>query len=268
MDGPNSFGVHIVKPFQLCVYSTYFPQFFWFWQEIVFGVTYVLSVQYSCAVVSVFSCGRKANLVQIFLSNPIFFSYIGINFLLLCISFLLFMDLQPYSHDCFSNISRTLFDFRDNTHWVSLFQRNNSQIFRTGVSCFSVTLFYLTLLAILEKQLTNIPDRCFLFLYNTLLLYSLSPSSQTERQTESQIHWLRVGWRNLFSSCAILSVFCFGMKQVLVLHTPYVLRVPYSCGVVYWFFWFWQEIVFVVTYVLSVQYSCAVVSVFLLWPES
>jgi hypothetical protein len=25
--------------------------FFWFWQEIDFGVTYVLSVQYSCAVV-------------------------------------------------------------------------------------------------------------------------------------------------------------------------------------------------------------------------
>ncbi len=28
--------------------------FFWFWREIVFGVTYVLSVQCSCAVVSVF----------------------------------------------------------------------------------------------------------------------------------------------------------------------------------------------------------------------
>ncbi len=28
--------------------------FFWFWQEIVFSATYVLSVQYSCAVVSVF----------------------------------------------------------------------------------------------------------------------------------------------------------------------------------------------------------------------
>ena len=27
---------------------------FWFWREIVFGVAYVLSVQYSCAVVSVF----------------------------------------------------------------------------------------------------------------------------------------------------------------------------------------------------------------------
>jgi hypothetical protein len=28
--------------------------FFWFWWEIVFGVMYVLSVQYSCALVSVF----------------------------------------------------------------------------------------------------------------------------------------------------------------------------------------------------------------------
>ena len=48
----------------------------------------------------------------------------------------------------------------------------------------------------------------------------------------------------------------------MVLHTPYVLRVPYSCGVVLVF------LVLVgnsygVTYVLSVQYSCAVVSVFL-----
>ncbi len=46
---------------------------------IVFGVTYVLSVQYSCAVVSVFCCGGKANLVGIFFLNlRIFFSYIGI----------------------------------------------------------------------------------------------------------------------------------------------------------------------------------------------
>jgi hypothetical protein len=32
---------------------------FWFWWEIVFGFAYVLSVQYSCAVVSVFGCGGK-----------------------------------------------------------------------------------------------------------------------------------------------------------------------------------------------------------------
>ncbi len=54
--------------------------------------------------------------------------------------------------------------------------------------------------------------------------------------------------------------------MVVVLHTPYVLRVPYSCGVVLVFL-FWRGIVFG-TYVLSVQYSCAVVSVFLLWRES
>ncbi len=43
------------------------------------------------------------------------------NFLLLCISLLLCMDLQSYSHDCFSKISRTLFDFLNNTYRISLF---------------------------------------------------------------------------------------------------------------------------------------------------
>ncbi len=46
----------------------------------MFGVTYVLSVQYSCAVVSVFCCGGNVNFVQI-----------------------------PYSHDRFSEILRTFF---------------------------------------------------------------------------------------------------------------------------------------------------------------
>ncbi len=121
-----------------------------------------------------FCCGGKANLVQIFLLNPrIFFS-----FLLLC------MDLQPYSHNYFSKILRTLFDFLNNTYWV----------------------FF-----ILEKQLANIPDRGFLFLHNTLLLYSLSPYSQTESQTETQIRLLRVGWRNLFFQL------CCTLCQFLVL---------------------------------------------------
>ncbi len=57
---------------------------------------------------------------------------------------------------------------------------------------------YLLGFFILEKQLANIPDRGFLFLRNTLLLYPLSPYSRTERQTEKQIHSLRVGWRNFF----------------------------------------------------------------------
>ncbi len=46
--------------------------FFWFWWEIVFGVTYVLSVQYSCAVCHFFCCVRKVDFVQIFLFNPNF----------------------------------------------------------------------------------------------------------------------------------------------------------------------------------------------------
>ncbi len=67
-------------------------------------------------------------------------------------SFLLCMDLQPYSHNCLSKILRTLFDFLNNTYWVSFFQRNNLLIFWTGVSCFSVTLFYSTLLALTHRQ--------------------------------------------------------------------------------------------------------------------
>ncbi len=68
-----------------------------------------------------------------------------------------------------------------------------------------------------------------------------------------------------FQLCCCVS-YLFWREMVLVLHTPYVLRVPYSCGVVLVFL-IWWEIVFG-TYVLSVQYSCDIVSVFLLWQES
>jgi hypothetical protein len=46
----------------------------------------------------------------------------------------------------------------------------------------------------------------------------------TDGQTDSPIHSLRVGWRNFFYSCAVVSVFGSGGE--------YVLRVQYSCGVV------------------------------------
>ncbi len=148
-------------------------------------------------------------------------------------SFLLCMDLQSFSHDCFSKILRTLFDFLNNTYWVSIFQRNNSLIFRTGVSCFSVRLFYFTLFCCGRKA--NLVR--FTLFYSTLLTLTDGQTDrhtdrQTDRQTEEQIHSLRVGWRNLFSSCAVVSVLCSGGKQVLVLRTTYVHRVPYSCGVV------------------------------------
>ncbi len=75
------------------------------------------------------------------------------------------MDLQPYSHDRFSKISRTLFDFRQNTYGASLF---------------------------LEKQLANILDRGVLFLGNTLFFYSLSPYRWTASQTENE--YTRFAW--------------------------------------------------------------------------
>ncbi len=166
-------------------------------------------------------------------------------------SFLLCMDLQPYSHYCFSKISRTLFDFLNNTYMVSLFQRNSSLIFRTGVSCFSVTLFFSTLFCCGGKA--NLVQ--FTLFYSTLL-------TLTDRQND--------GRRNKYT--------CFAWAGGTFF--PVVLLCCVS-------FWFWRkmrklplhyflvdcfgierEIVFGVTYVLSVQYSCAVVSVFLFWQES
>ncbi len=42
----------------------------------MFGVTYILRVQYSCAVVSFFGCGGKVNFVGIFLFNPNFLLFL------------------------------------------------------------------------------------------------------------------------------------------------------------------------------------------------
>ena len=131
-----------------------------------------------------FCCGRKANLVQIYLLNP--------NFLLVHrnkVSATVYLFLALYGSTIIQ--SRLFLKNIDNFVW---FPKQNLLGF-----------------FILEKQLANILDRGFLFLRNTLSLYSLSPYSQTESQTESQIHSLRVGWRNLFSSCAVVSVFgCSG----------------------------------------------------------
>ncbi len=76
----------------------------------------------------------------------------------------------------------------------------------------------------------HIPDN---FLVNTLLLYSRSPYSQTERQTETQIHSLCLDWRNFFPVVLLCQVFVLaGNRCRFYIHTTYVLRVLYSCGVV------------------------------------
>ncbi len=109
------------------------------------------------------------------------------------------MDLQPYSHYCFSKISRTLFDFLNNTYWVSLFLRNNLLIFRTGVFCFSVTLFYFTLFCSGGKA--NLV--WFTLFYSTLL-------TLMDRMTDGETNTLALrGLEEHFSSCAVVSVFLF-----------------------------------------------------------
>ncbi len=81
------------------------------------------------------------------------------------------------------------------------------------------------------------------------------------------IHSLRVGWRNIFSSCAVVSDYWFlAGNRFWCYLIRYLEYNTYSCGSVC-VFWFWREIVFGVTYVLSVQYTCAGVSVFWLWWE-
>ena len=132
-----------------------------------------------------FCCGWKANLVQIFLLNP--------NFLLV------------HSNKVSVSVYLFLALYGSTTIQSRLFLKNIED-FVWFSKQFLLGFF------ILEKQLANILDRGFLFLLNTLLLYSLSPYRQTERQTESKIHSLRVGWRKLFSSCAVVSVFGSGGK--------------------------------------------------------
>ncbi len=113
-------------------------------------------------------------------------------------------------------------------------------IFQTEVSCFSVTLFHSTLLALTHRQ--------------------------NHRQRNKYTHCAWAG--GTFFPVVLLCQFLVlaGTRFWFYLLCTYVLRVQYSCGVVL-NFCFWREIVFGVTYVLSVQYTCAVVSVFWLWQE-
>ncbi len=104
------------------------------------------------------------------------------------------MDLQSYSHYCFSKISRTLFDFLNNTYWVSLFLKNNLLIFRTGVSCFSVTLFYSTLFRCGGKA--NLVR--FTLFYSTLLTLTHGQNDR-QRNEYTRFTWAggtcpRIAW--------------------------------------------------------------------------
>ncbi len=136
------------------------------------------------------------------------------------------MDLQSFRHNCFSKISRTLFDFLNNTYWVSLFLRNNLLIFRTGVSCFSVALFYSTLFCCGGKA--NLVR--FTLFYSTLL-------TLTHRNEYTCFAWAggtcprftRAG--GTFFPVVLLFQFLVLVGNRFGCTYCYVLGVPYSCGV-------------------------------------
>ncbi len=170
----------------------------------------------------------------------------------------------PYSHDRFSKISRTFFVkkmipyetyvredqlflalywsttiqsllflknienfvwFPNNTYWVSLFLRNNLLIFRTGVSCFSVTLFYSTLFCCGGKA--NLVR--FTLFHSTLL-------TLTDRMTDRGTNTLasRGLVEPFFQLCCCVS-FLFWWEIGFGFTYYYVLRVSYSCGFVLFF---------------------------------
>ncbi len=106
-----------------------------------------------------FCCGGKVNFVQIPYSHDSFSKILRTFFVKRMISYKTYVreDLTLscfvwiYNHTVtivFQKISRTLFDFLNNTYWVSFFLEK----FRTGVSYFSVTLFYSTFLALTHGQ--------------------------------------------------------------------------------------------------------------------
>ena len=109
---------------------------------------------------------------------------------------------------------------------------------------------------------------CVFIRPNTFLLYIplfALTDGQTDRQTDRESNTLALhGLEELFSSCAVVSVFGSGGKQVLVLHTTYILRVSYHTVVVLCqFFWFWREIVFCVfLYNPTLFYSASLIYFF------
>ncbi len=106
-----------------------------------------------------------------------------------------------YGHDRSSKILRTFFE-KKLIPYKTYVQEDQLFLVLYGSTTIQSRLFlkkYRELCLIFQTILIGflffgeILDRGFLFLRNTLLLYSLSPHSRTESQTEKQIHSLCVG---------------------------------------------------------------------------
>ncbi len=167
-------------------------------------------------------------------------------------SFLLCMDLQPYSHYCFSKISKIQFDFLNTTCWVSLFQRNNLRIFQTGVPCFSITIFYSTLFCCGRKA--NLVR--FTLFYSTLLTLTHRRNDRW-RNKYTHFAWAGGTFFPVVLLCQFLVLAGNRFWFFILLCTQSIIQL--WCCVI---FLVLAGIVFGVTNILRVQYSCAVVSFF------
>ncbi len=125
-------------------------------------------------------------------------------------SFLLCMDLQPYSHDCFSrNIKNFVWFPKQYSLGFFILEK-----FRTGVSCFSMTLFYSTLLALTDR-----------------LNYWQRVKYTRFAWAGGTSHALRGLEEPFFQMCCCVSLL-FWREIGFGCTYYYVLTVPYSCGVV------------------------------------
>ena len=155
---------------------------------------------------------------------------------------------NPNSRDCFSKNIKNFVWF-PKQYLVGFFILEK---FRTGVSCFSVTLFYFTLLALTDGQ--NHRRR----VKYTRCAWAGGTFSPVVLLCQ---FFVLAGNRFWFtylctkSSCGVVSVFL-----VLAGNSFWCVRSPYSCGVVL-VFWFWQEIGFgFIYYVLMyLEYNTVVV---------
>jgi hypothetical protein len=135
----------------------YFPvDCFGIKQEIVFGVTYVLSVQYSCVVVSVFLLWQESQFCSNTLQSRSFLKNIE-NFL--C------KKMIPYK--TYVQEDQLFLALYGSATIQSLLFLKNIKNFVWFPKQYLLGFF------LLEKQLANILDRGFLFLRNTLILHSL-----------------------------------------------------------------------------------------------
>ncbi len=185
-----------------------------------------------------FCCGRKANLLQIFLLDP---NFLLVNRNKLSVTVYLFLALYGsttiQSQLFLKNIENFVWFPKQYLLGFFILEKQLAYIL---VSCFSITLFYCTLLALTHRQ--NHRQR------NKYTRYAWAGGTFFPVVLLCQFFVL-VGNRSWF----------YILLMYLEYHTVVVLCL---------FFWFWGEIVFGNTYVLSVQYSWLVVSVFLLWRES